>query len=219
MLSEAGPVLLAPLAWLTIAGVVFGQAIVAEKLRVESELIARVREHAAVIPHPLVRRLKDLGEELGARFRPIGRALLLMWRAGPLLVGSYALLYVLVKALESYLSFGITRLIGPQEYLFWAVATPLVSLVPLLLMEPLRIAVISGAYDATLGRLRRRQQERTDTTGLSPQESEMRAVADAAGLLPSSVDAVAAAMVSGQVRDSVEGQGAKSNLTNDAAAS
>ena len=47
----------------------------------------------------------------------------------------------------------------------------------------------------------------------------MRAVADAAGLLPSSVDAVAAAMVSGQVRDSVEGQGAKSNLTNDAAAS
>lgn len=50
VLSEAGPVLLAPLAWLTIAGVVFGQAIVAEKLRVESELIARVREHAAVIP-------------------------------------------------------------------------------------------------------------------------------------------------------------------------
>lgn len=215
VISEAGPVLLAPLAWLTIAGVVFGQAIVAEKLRVESELISRVREHAAVIPNPLVRRLKDLGEELGARFRPIGRALLLMWRAGPLLVASYALLYVIVKALESYLAFGITRLVGPQDYIFWVVATPLVSLVPLLLIEPLRIAVISGAYDATLGRLRRRQQDRTDTVGVSTAEAEMRAVADAAGLLPSSVDAVAAAMVSAPARDGVEGQGSNENLRNE----
>ncbi len=131
-----------------------------------------------------------------------------MWRAGPLLVGSYALLYVIVKALESYLGFGITRLVGPQEYVFWAIAAaPLVSLVPLLLMEPVRIAVISGAYDATLARLRKRQQDRTDTVGVSEAEGEMRAVADAAGLLPSSVDAVAAAMVTAPARDSVEGQG------------
>jgi hypothetical protein len=219
LLSEAGPVLLAPLAWLTIAGVVFGQAIVAEKLRVEGELIARVRAHAAVIPNPLVRRLKDLGEELGARFRPIGRALLLMWRAGPLLVGSYVLLYVIVKALESFLGFGITRLVGPQDFVFWAIATPLVSLVPLLLMEPVRIAVISGAYDATLARLRKRRQDRTDTAGVSAEEGEMRAVADAAGLLPSSVDAVAAAMVTAPARDSVEGQGSNSNLTKEPPAS
>jgi hypothetical protein len=215
VLSEAGPVLIAPLAWLTIAGVVFGQAIVAEKLRVESELVARIREHAAVIPNPLVRRLKDLGDELGARFRPIGRALLLMWRAGPLLVASYALLYVVVKAAESYLAFGVTRWIGPQDYFFWAIATPLVSLVPLLLMEPVRIAVISGAYDATLGRLRRKQHERSEDAGLSPAEAEVRAVADAAGLLPSSVDAVAAAVVSAPPRDVVGGQRSSENLTKD----
>jgi hypothetical protein len=213
VLSEAGPVLIAPLAWLTIAGVVFGQAIVAEKLRVESDLVARIREHAAVIPNPLVRRLKDLGDELGARFRPIGRAVLLMWRAGPLLVASYALLYVIVKAAESYLAFGVTRWIGPQDYLFWAIATPLVSLVPLLLMEPVRIAVISGAYDATLGRLRRTQRERSQDAGLSPAEAEVRAVADAAGLLPSSVDAVAAAVVSAPPRDVVGGQRSSENLT------
>jgi hypothetical protein len=210
-------VILAPLAWLTIAGVVFGQAIVAEKLRVESQLISRFRQHAEAIPNPLVRRLKDLGEELGARFRPIGRALLLMWRAGPLLVASYALLYVVVKALESYLAFGITRLIGPHDYIFWAIATPVVSLIPLLLIEPLRIAVISGAYDATLGRLRRRQQKRidpADVSTVSTAEAEMRAVADAAGLLPSSVDAVAAAVVTPPVRDTVQGQGSNENLRN-----
>ncbi|WP_017204166.1 hypothetical protein [uncultured Microbacterium sp.] len=218
VISEAGPVLLAPLAWLTIAGVVFGQAIVAEKLRVESELVSRFRQHTAVIPNRLVRRLRDLGDELGARFRPIGRALLLMWRAGPLLVASYALLYVVVKALESLLAFGVTRLIGPQDYVFWAVLAPLVSLIPVLLVEPIRIAVISGAYDATLGRLRRRQQEHPASPTETTAESEMRAVADAAGLLPSSVDAVAASVVSAPPRDAVGGQGSSVNLRNDAPA-
>ncbi|WP_217180763.1 hypothetical protein [Streptomyces sp. AC495_CC817] len=212
ILSEAGPVLLAPLAWLTIAGVVFGQAIVAEKLRVENELISRIREHAKVIPNPLVRRLKDLGDELGARFRPIGRALLLMWRAGPVLVASYALLFVGVKALESYLELGVTRLIGPHEFEFWSIVLPVATLLPLLLTEPLRIAVVSGAYDATLARLRRKQQARGDD--VSPEEAEIRAVADAAGLLPSSADAVAAAVVSAPDRDLVGGQGSIGNLRN-----
>lgn len=219
VLTEVGPVLLAPLAWLTIAGVVFGQAIVAEKLRVENEIVERLQQHAKVVPNPVVRRLKDLGEELGARFRPVWRALVLMWRAGPVLVGSYALAYVTVKALESYLSFGLTRLIGPHEFLFWAIALPVVSLVPLVLVEPLRIAVVSGAYDATLGRLRRRQQERPGASEMSVEESEMRAVADAAGLLPGSVDAVAAAVVTAPPRDAVSGQGSISNLRNDPPAS
>ena len=219
VLSEAGPVLLAPLAWLTIAGVVFGQAIVTEKLRVESELVSRFREHAKAIPNPVVRRLRDLGDELGARFRPIWRAILLMWRAGPLLVASYALAYVVVKALESYLDFGITRLIGPHEFVFWAVAAPLVSLIPVMIVEPLRIAVTSGAYDATLGRLRRKQQERPSDPNATPAEAEMRAVADAAGLLPSAVDQMAAAVVTAPPRDAVGGQGSNENLTKEPPAS
>lgn len=219
VLSEAGPVLVAPLAWLTIAGVVFGQAIVAEKLRIENRLIARFRDHAKAIPNPLVRRLKDLGDELGARFRPIGRAVLLMWRAGPVLVASYALVYVCVKALESYLALGLTRLIGPHEFITWAIALPAVSLLPMLVVEPLRIAVITGAYDATLGRLRRAQSTRPDAGTVSAEEAEIRAVADAAGLLPSSVDAVAAAVITAPARDGLGGQGSSVNLRKEAPAS
>lgn len=214
VLSEAGPVLLAPLAWLTIAGVVFGQAIVAEKLRVENTLISRFRDHAKVIPNPVVRRLKDLGEELGARFRPIGRAILLMWRAGPVLVASYALVFVAVKALESYLDLGVTRLIGPHEFEFWSIVLPVATLAPLLLTEPLRIAVVSGAYDATLARLRRKQQDRSAGEDISQEEAEIRSVADAAGLMPRSADAVAAAVVSAPERDLIGDQGSIENLRN-----
>ena len=207
VIGEAGPILLAPLAWLTIGGVVYGQAIVAEKLQVELNVLTRLREHAAVVPNPLMRRLKELGGQLGSRFRPIGRALLLMWRAGPVLVASYALVFVAVGALESYLRWGITRLIGPQDQMFWTIAYGVIMLLPMLLIEPLRIAVIAGAYDATLGRLRRRQAARADAEGTSPEEAEVRAVADAAGLLPGQVDAMAEV-------SAIAGQGSIENLTN-----
>lgn len=206
LIGEAGPILLAPLAWLTVGGVVYGQAIVAEKLRVENELIETIRERAAVVPNPIRRRLKDLGDELGSRFLPIGRALLLMWRAGPVLIASYALLHVVVKTLETYAQFGITRLIGPHEMLVWSILLPLVSLVPMLLIEPLRVCVIAGAYDVTLGRLRVRQQKRVDAGDVTSDEADVRAVADAAGVLP---DAVLEAG-----REPVSDQGSIENRTN-----
>ena len=78
------------------------------------------------------------------------------------LIASYTLLYVGVKTLETYLQFGITRLIGPHDIVFWSIALPLVSLVPLLVIEPLRVAVIAGAYDATLGRLRAQRASSSD---------------------------------------------------------
>ncbi|MFC5432974.1 hypothetical protein [Microbacterium suwonense] len=207
-IGEAGPILLSPLAWLTVGGVVYGQAIVAEKLRLENEMLATLREHAAVIPNPLMRRLKDLGDELGSRFVPIGRALLLMWRAGPVLIASYALLHVAVKTLETYLQYGASRLVGPHELMFWSIVLPLVSLVPLLLTEPVRVAVIAGAYDATLGRLRTRQQQRADAGDISQGEADARAVADAAGVLPDAV------LEAGREPQTTSGQGSIENLTN-----
>ncbi|GAA3939024.1 hypothetical protein [Microbacterium soli] len=207
-IGEAGPILLAPLAWLTVGGVVYGQAIVAERLRIENQVISALREHAAIVPNPVMRRLKDLGDELASRFVPIGRALLLMWRAGPVLIASYALLHVAVKTLETYLQYGAVRVIGPHDLVFWGVALPLVSLVPLLITEPLRVAVIAGAYDATLGRLRRRQQGRADAGELGHDEADVRAVADAAGVLPDAV------LEAGREPETLSGQGSIENLTN-----
>ncbi|MFC0673054.1 hypothetical protein [Brachybacterium hainanense] len=155
LLDAAGPVLLVPVVWLTVAGVVYGQAIVAEKLslqeRFSAGLTRRAGEHVA-------QRLHDLGGQLGERFRPIGRALLLMWRAGVVLIAGYAVLYALVLLVESWLRLGVTRVLGPHELGgFWVVFDEPLSLVTPLLVEPLRIALVAAAYDATLGRLRRAQ--------------------------------------------------------------
>ncbi|MFC4137682.1 MULTISPECIES: hypothetical protein [unclassified Microbacterium] len=190
LLAQAGPILLAPLVWLTIAGVIYGQAIVAEKLQVEHRLLTRLRRQAARVPNPVMRRLQDLGDELSSRFKPIGRALLLMWRAGPVIISSYALMYVAVLALQSYLRFWVTRLVGPHDLLsFWMVFDTAILLIPVLIIEPLRVALAAGAYDTTLGMLRRAQP-----SALGSAQGDAEAAAAAAGVLPEDITPAAEAM-------------------------
>lgn len=186
LLSQAGPVLLAPLAWLTVAGVVYGQAIVAEKVQIQHRLVAQMRERAARVPNPVMRRLRDLGTELGSRFLPIWRAILLMWRAGPVIIASYALLYAVVILAQSWLRYGVSRWVGPHELDgFWTVYWPVIFFIPPLIIEPIRLALVAGAYDTTFGMLRRAQEVRTDAAApTTAEEADAAAIAAAAGALP-----------------------------------
>jgi len=187
VLSQAGPVLLAPLSWLTVAGVVYGQAIVAEKLQIQHRLVAQMHERAARVPNPVMRRLRDLSTELGSRFLPIWRAILLMWRAGPVIIASYALLYTLVILAQSWLRYGVSRWIGPHDVdAFWTVYWPVIFLIPPLIIEPIRLALVAAAYDTTFGMLRRAQGARTDAAApRTAEEADAAAITAASGALPS----------------------------------
>ncbi|GAT74136.1 hypothetical protein [Microbacterium hydrocarbonoxydans] len=150
LLGEIGAIVIQPLAWLMIAGVIYGQTIVAEKLRIEHAMIARAKARAERVPGVIRRRTAELGDELASRFKPMGRALLLMWRAGPVLITGYILLYTLVLAIQPLLERGIVTLIGPHELTFWVTFSTLIATAPILIAEPVRIAIVAGAYDATL---------------------------------------------------------------------
>ncbi|MFS0868292.1 hypothetical protein AB3M83_13270 [Microbacterium sp. 179-B 1A2 NHS] len=152
--GEAGDLLLVPLAWLTIAGVVYGQAVNPQGVQWRGGVAMRARERYGSVPQRLRRRLNDIGSSVGSRFRPMWRALVLMWRGGPILIGGYVLLYVVVLLAEQLLRMGLIRLVGPHEFFeFWrVVGGPLLLLVPLV-VEPVRVALIASAYDATLGAL------------------------------------------------------------------
>ncbi len=154
LLAEAGQVLLVPLAWLTIAGVIYGQAVTPQGVQWRGELAERARSRYGTVPQRLRRRLADLGSSAGARFRPIWRAIVLMWRGGPILIGGYVLAYALVVIADRGARFGLTRLIGPQD--FWTVWLPAylpVVLVVSIVTESVRTVVIASAYDATVGSL------------------------------------------------------------------
>ncbi len=154
LVGEIGGVVLLPLAWLTIAGVIYGQAVAPEGVKVRARILERVRGRYSALPQLLRRRLTDIGSGLGERFRPIWRALVLMWRGGPILIGGYVLLYALLVLGGRMLEWGVTRLIGPQDFwTFWLVADSLLALAVLAITDPLRTVLVASAYDATVGAL------------------------------------------------------------------
>ncbi len=154
LLGEVGGIVLLPIAWLTIAGVIYGQAVAPQTARLGGAVATRARARLDTLPSRMRARLRDVWSDLIARFRPIGRALLLMWRAGPVLIGSYILLFTLLIALDAALEFGITRVIGPEDLGgFWMVNAPLIFLFVPLVIEPLRVVLVASAYDAVIGRL------------------------------------------------------------------
>lgn len=152
LLGEAGGVILLPVAWLTIAGVVYGQAVTAAAPELSGSVVTRVRSRYGTLPKQVRRRLGDFWIDLTGRFRPIGRALLLMWRAGPVLIGGYVLLFTVVGFGEQWLLVALSRAIGPHELqAFWFPASVGLVMLVTLVTEILRIAVIAASYDATLG--------------------------------------------------------------------
>lgn len=161
LLGEAGGIILLPVAWLTIAGVVYGQAVAADAGLAESlggEAGRRIRSRYRSLPARVRARLADVWEEVVSRFRPIGKALVLMWRTGPVLIGGFVLLYTLLLALQGVLEWAVTRAIGPQDLdEFWLVNDQLIFLLVPVLIEPIRIALVASGYDSVIGRLRQRE--------------------------------------------------------------
>ncbi|MGM7671696.1 hypothetical protein [Microbacterium sp. A93] len=168
--------LVQPLAWLTIAGVIYGQAIEAEQPGFQKRFTATTQKRLKKLPNTVVRWLGELAGEFTSRFRPIVNALVLMWRAGPVLIASYVLLYTIVLALDPSLQWLLSRIVGPQDLNdFWRAYGPALFLVVPFLLEPVRIAVVSGAYDSTLGRLRKKSDqgsiEKRITEGMASTEA------------------------------------------------
>ncbi|ALJ18910.1 hypothetical protein AOA12_02885 [Microbacterium sp. No. 7] len=154
LVGQAGGLVLLPLAWLTIAGVIYGQAVAAQAPQLSGRLVETARERYRVAPGWLRRRLNDVVGDVVSRFRPIGRAVVLMWRAGPLLISSYVLLFTVLLLVQQLVLIGVTRLLGPHDAdAFWVVLWPALTMIPPLLIEPVRISLVAAAYDVTLRRL------------------------------------------------------------------
>lgn len=154
LIGEVGGVILLPLAWLTVAGAIYGKAVSADAPQLSGTPIDRTVARYRALRGPIRRALDDLWKQVTQRFAPIGKAIVLMWRAGPLLIAGYVLLFTVLLPLEPALAWVVTRIVGPQSLTgFWVVLSESLFLIPPLIIEPLRIAIVAAAYDATLTRL------------------------------------------------------------------
>lgn len=177
VLGELGGAIGQPLAWLTIAGVMYGQAVAAQapalpkRLRGERFAPVRagvqgVRTRFGALPAWAQGYATALWSPITARFAPIWRAVVLMVRAGPLLIGAAVLLYAVLTWLEGGLVWATTRLVGPQGFSeFWSVWDVVLLLPVTIVVESLRVAIVAGAYDSMIGRLRRQEADSADESG------------------------------------------------------
>lgn len=180
--GEVGGILLEPVAWLVIAGVIYGQAVSAQAPELTGSLVERVRARYGRVPAAVRRRLGDLWSDVAGRFTPIWKAIVLMWRAGPLLIAGYALAFTVLAALQIVLAWTVSRIVGPHDLdTFWRIASPAIGVITLVIIEPIRIALVAAAYDATLARLTATTSEIQRDPGetgepLQGSDAEMQAV-------------------------------------------
>lgn len=150
LLSQLGELILLPLAWLALAGVVFGQALGAATYgRVRA--LERVNTRFARLPDWSRRRLADVGTASLGRWKTISDALLLIWRAGAVPMSIYVLAYTVLLAAERWLAYAIGHLSGPHELHVWQLVDTPVSLLMTAILQPVLLVLVAAAYDYCLG--------------------------------------------------------------------
>ena len=141
-----------PLAWLLIAGVVFGEAVTARRPTLGRD--SRVTRRYDRLNDGAKRRIRDTAGLASSRIRPILQAGTLLVEAGPVRIAFYVLLSQIWLFLDQTLAATIPRLFGPHEWDWWVMFLPLIAVIPALISEPIRIALIAASYDGVFAAAR-----------------------------------------------------------------
>ena len=82
VIGAAGGLVLLPIAWLTLAGIVYGRALVQPKiaLRVDNRHLSRVRTRLGLLPTVVRDRARGVGKDFVGRWTPLANAVVLIWR-------------------------------------------------------------------------------------------------------------------------------------------
>jgi hypothetical protein len=150
---QLGEVVFQPLAWLALAAIVLAGALPVAA-RVRSGRTSRMREAAARSwsrVGPRTRRILMLPVNgLIERWQPIGAALRLIWRAGPVTLGTYVLAFGVLTVGSSWLQAGLYHALGPHDAGWWlAWDQPMVLLLDVLVF-PLQVCLVAAAFDRCL---------------------------------------------------------------------
>lgn len=188
VIGYAGAALFLPIAWLTIAGTVYGVAVQAQAPKLAgAKALGKVGGRVGEKTAGTYQRFKEskswwatkgremLTMHVTGRFTPIINALVLAWRAGPLLIAAYAVIFMLIGYAEPWLGYGVTRLIGPMDYDFYVQIAPALGIGIALAVEPVRLALVAAAYDTALVRLATAPPtaaEEPETVEATPEEPE-----------------------------------------------
>ena len=161
-IAETGGLVLLPLSWLALAGVIYGRALAAKPVgfRPRGRYVDSARTRYAALPSAVSRRVTDIGSEFVGRWRPLGNALVLIWRAGVVPMGIFVLAYTVLEAATSWGLLAGVQLIGAHELLsWWGTFYGILAFGIAAVIEPLRVCLVAAGYDFCLRKLEKRRAE------------------------------------------------------------
>ena len=163
-------VVLLPLAWLLIAGIVYTRTLanIVDTRLVSERLSGAALARFEKLP-PILRRqaflVTDEWDDVGGPFTQSGK---LIARAGvvplALFMGGYGILF----AIDQWATWALYRLVGPHDSWFWTAVDPLFSIATSIVVEPVRIALLAVVFDFCLRRWVERQRSSNTVTAAEP---------------------------------------------------
>lgn len=147
--SQVGTLIGLPLAWLAFASIIYFGTM-PRSSRPQPATIRAAGERWSRLPV----WMRRLGSAVSAgfldRWRPVALAARLIWRSGPIAMGTYLLAFAVITAAAEWLRMGVYRLVGPHGTDWWMGASDVVELGIDAVLAVVQVAVVAAAFDHAL---------------------------------------------------------------------
>jgi len=160
--EQAGIVIVLPLAWLALAGIVYSKALELKTPlpEIDHAAVKTVRGRYESVPRFVRKRISSLADGTVSRWKPIADSARLIWTAGILAMAVFVLSYAVLDTSTLWILQGIYRLLGPHELAWWFATDKQINLVANAIVEPLRLCLIAATYDYGLRMTRERDSRK-----------------------------------------------------------
>ena len=147
--AQIGTLIGLPLAWLAFAAIIYFGTMPRSR-RPEPKAARVASERWARMPGWARRLGAALSSGILDRWRPVALAARLIWRSGPIAMGTYLLAFAVITAAPEWLKLVIYRLIGPHELNWWGGASDIVLLAVTAVLAVVQVCIVAAAFDHAL---------------------------------------------------------------------
>jgi hypothetical protein len=147
--SQVGTLIGLPLAWLAIASIVYFGTM-PRSTRPGLATVSAASRRWSRMPVWARRLGSAVTAGFADRWRPVALAARLIWRSGPIAMGTYLLAFAVITAASEWLRLLVYRALGPHETNWWMGASDAVELGIEAVLAVVQVAVVAAAFDHAL---------------------------------------------------------------------
>lgn len=149
VISQFGTVVGLPLAWLAFASIIYFGTM-PRSVRPEAASVRAASERWSRLPLWVRRVGTVVSAGVLDRWRPVALAARLIWRSGPITLGTFLLAFAVTTAAGAWLRLVAYRLLGPHDTGWWMGASDVVELGLDAIVAVLQVVLVAAAFDTAL---------------------------------------------------------------------